>query len=90
MELVDRIREAGGRAHAFGADMGVEEEVVRLFETVDAQAGRIGALVNNAGFLEQQVRFEDIPLDRWKRIFEVNLYGSVLCAREAIRRMVPR
>ena len=61
--------------------------MVRLFETVDARLGPIGALVNNAGILERQTRVEHIDAARIDRIFATNVRGAFLCAREAVRRM---
>ncbi|MED5611356.1 MULTISPECIES: SDR family oxidoreductase [unclassified Pseudomonas] len=85
--LVRRIREAGGRAEAFAADVAEEAEVVRLFLAVDKAFGRLDALVNNAGMLERQMRLEEMDAARLQRVFAVNVTGSFLCAREAVRRM---
>nr|WP_035989107.1 SDR family oxidoreductase [Leptolyngbya sp. KIOST-1] len=88
--VVGSIARAGGQAIAVAADVAIEAEVVRLFQTVDAQLGRVTALVNNAGILERQQRVEDIDAARISRILAVNVTGSFLCAREAIRRMSTR
>ncbi|PWU29963.1 short chain dehydrogenase [Pseudomonas sp. RW407] len=85
--LVRRIREAGGRAEAFAADVAEEAEVVRLFLAVDKAFGRLDVLVNNAGMLERQMRLEEMDAARLQRVFAVNVTGSFLCAREAVRRM---
>ncbi|MGB3310738.1 MAG: SDR family oxidoreductase [Nodosilinea sp.] len=85
--VVDAIAQAGGRAIAVAADVAIENDVVRLFQTVDEQLGGVTALVNNAGILEQQRRVEDIDAARLSRILAANVTGSFLCAREAIRRM---
>lgn len=77
----------GGKAIAVQADVGREEDVVRLFNRVDAELGRITALVNNAGILETQARVEEMDMVRLQRIFTTNVIGSFLCAREAVRRM---
>lgn len=84
------IRQAGGRAMAVAADVGVESDVLRLFETVDGAWGPLSALVNNAGILGRQCRVEDLDADRMQRIFATNVIGSLLCAREAVRRMSTR
>lgn len=86
-QVVKEITTAGGSACAVGADVSIEEEVLRLFDTVDRQLGRLSALVNNAGILDQQGRVEDITAARLQRIFATNVTGSFLCAREAVRRM---
>jgi NAD(P)-dependent dehydrogenase (short-subunit alcohol dehydrogenase family) len=88
--LVAEVVAQGGRALAFAADVGDEREVVRLFEQVDAQAGPLAALVNNAGVLEQQMRVDQIDAARLQRIFMTNVVGPFLCAREAVRRMSAR
>lgn len=85
--VVDDITRSGGEAIAVAADVGEEAEVIRLFETVDEQLGPVTALVNNAGILEPQMRVEDMDAARLARILAVNVTGSFLCAREAVRRM---
>lgn len=88
--VVDGIRAAGGRAVAVQADVAVESEVVRLFETCDAELGRLAGLVNNAGVLELQSRLESIDRERLERVFATNVFGALACAREAVRRMSTR
>lgn len=85
--VVDAIVQAGGEALAVAADVAIESDVVRLFQTVDEQLGRVTALVNNAGILEPQRRVEDLDGARLSRVLATNVTGSILCAREAIRRM---
>ncbi|WP_129138332.1 SDR family oxidoreductase [Modicisalibacter coralii] len=85
--VVDEIVAAGGRAIAVAADVAEEGEVVRLFECIDRELGPVTALVNNAGILERQCRVADMDAARLARILAVNVTGSFLCAREAIRRM---
>ncbi|MDO8718703.1 MAG: SDR family oxidoreductase [Polaromonas sp.] len=89
-EVVRQIRQAGGQAMAVQADVAVEAQVVAMFEKVDAKFGRLSALVNNAGVVDQTTRVEAITLQRLQRMFEVNVFGSFLCAREAVRRMSTR
>ncbi|WP_322003160.1 SDR family oxidoreductase [Marinobacter alexandrii] len=86
-QVVDDITAAGGAAIAVQADVSDESDVKRLFSSVDEKLGPITALVNNAGILEQQMRVEAINAARLKRIFEANVVGSFLCAREAVKRM---
>jgi NAD(P)-dependent dehydrogenase (short-subunit alcohol dehydrogenase family) len=88
--VVADIESSGARAFAVGADISVEAGAVRLFEEAERQLGRITALVNNAGILEQQMRVEAMDGGRLKRIFATNVIGSILCAREAVRRMSTR
>lgn len=89
-EVVRQIRQGGGQAMAVQADVAVEAQVVAMFEKIDAKFGRLTALVNNAGVVDQTTRVEAITLDRLQRMFAVNVFGSFLCAREAVRRMSTR
>lgn len=77
----------GRRAIAIRADVAVEADVVGLFSEVDRRLGPVTALVNNAGIVAPRSRVEDMEADRVRRVFEVNVVGAFLCAREAIRRM---
>ncbi len=86
-EVVRDIEAAGGRAIAMQADVAVEADVVRMFETVDKELGRLTALVNNAGILETQMRVEGMDAARINRILAANVTGSFICAREAVLRM---
>jgi NAD(P)-dependent dehydrogenase (short-subunit alcohol dehydrogenase family) len=85
--VTQAISEEGGNAVAVRADLGSEPEVVRLFEALDGQFGHVTALVNNAATLERQMRLENMDAARLARVFGVNVTGSFLCAREAVRRM---
>src|SRR5689334_15215378 len=88
--VVADIERAGGKAMAVAADISREPDVVKLFETVDGALGRVTALVNNAGTLEKQMRLEQMDAARITRTFAVNVVGSFLCAREAVKRMSTR
>lgn len=88
--VVREIAQAGGKAIAVAADVAVEADVVRLFERVDAELGRVTALVNNAGILERHMRVEEMDAGRLARVLAANVIGSFLCAREAVRRMSTR
>jgi len=89
-EVVSAIEREGGRAIAVQADVSSEPDVMRLFETVDVQLGRVTALVNNAATLERQMRVDAMDAARLQRIFATNVIGAFLCAREAVRRMSVR
>jgi NAD(P)-dependent dehydrogenase (short-subunit alcohol dehydrogenase family) len=89
-EVVRAVERDGGRAVAVQADVSSETDVVRLFETVDRQLGRLTALVNNAATLERQMRLDSMDAARLQRIFATNAIGPILCAREAVRRMSTR
>jgi NAD(P)-dependent dehydrogenase (short-subunit alcohol dehydrogenase family) len=88
--VVRAISEAGGRALAIQADVADEEQVLRMFAQVDAKLGRLGALVNNAGVVDRSERVDEMSFARLKRMFDINVIGSFLCAREAVRRMSTR
>lgn len=85
--VVAAIEQAGGRAIAVQADISIESDVARLFESCDRSLGRLTALVNNAGVLERQMRVEAMDAGRLSRVFATNVTGAFLCAREAVRRM---
>ena len=86
-QVVDSIVSAGGVALAVQADVSSESDVARLFEAIDRKLGCVTALVNNAGVLETQTRLQGIDAARLQRVFATNVFGSFLCAREAVRRM---
>jgi NAD(P)-dependent dehydrogenase (short-subunit alcohol dehydrogenase family) len=84
------IARAGGRAIAIAADVSAEADVLHLFRELDRELGPVTALVNNAGILERQMRLDAMDAARLTRVFAVNVVGSFLCAREALRRMSSR
>ena len=86
-EVVRTIREGGGTAIAVQADVGNEAQVIAMFEKVDAKLGRLTARVNNAGVVDMQARVDEMSVARLERIFRINVIGSFVCAREAVRRM---
>jgi len=77
-------------AVSVAADVSIEADVMRLFRTVDEKLGRLSVLVNNAGIVDVKARVEEMSLARLQRMFAVNVVGSFLCAREAIKRMAKR
>ena len=81
------VRKAGAKALVVQADVGIEKDVVRMFEECDRTLGRLDALVNNAGILEHHMRLDEMDAGRLQRIMNTNVVGSFLCAREAVRRM---
>ena len=89
-EVVRQIRQSGGNAITVQADVADEAQVLAMFEKVDAKLGRLTALVNNAGVVDQTSRVDAMSMARFKRMFEINVYGSFVCAREAVRRMSTR
>jgi NAD(P)-dependent dehydrogenase (short-subunit alcohol dehydrogenase family) len=89
-EVVRQIRAAGGTAMAVQADVAVESEVLAMFARVDARLGRLDALVNNAGVVDVPCRVEALSVTRMQRLLATNVVGSMVCAREAVRRMSTR
>ncbi len=83
-EVVRQIRAAGGTAIAVQADVGDESQVVRMFETVDAKLGRLGALVNNAGVVDVPQRIDEMSAARLERMFRINVTGRSLYARTTV------
>ncbi|MCO5058919.1 MAG: SDR family oxidoreductase [Rhizobiaceae bacterium] len=86
-QVVSTIETAGGEAFAIRADIGDENEVMAMFAAVDERFGRLNALVNNAGVVDRKSRVDEMSADRLERMMRVNVIGSILCAREAVRRM---
>ena len=81
-------REIGGIA--VGADVALEADVVRMFAEVDRLLGRLTVLVNNAGVVDVAARVDEMSMARLERMFAINVTGSFLCAREAVKRMSTR
>jgi len=84
------VKTLEGKAIAVQGDVASEADVVRLFETVDRQLGHVTALVNNAGVVDRGTRVAEMSAARLERMFAINVTGSFLCAREAVRRMSTR
>ncbi|MDD1963918.1 glucose 1-dehydrogenase [Pseudomonas putida] len=84
-KLVDEIRAAGGQAIAVGADVSKEEEVEQLFEKTIEAFGRLDILLANSG-LQQDAAIDQMTLEQWNTVINVNLTGQFLCARAALRR----
>jgi NAD(P)-dependent dehydrogenase (short-subunit alcohol dehydrogenase family) len=85
--IVAQIRRDGGQAIAVAGDVAVEADVLKMFATVDAELGTLTALVNSAGISAPHSRVDAISEAALTRIFAINVVGSFLCAREAIKRM---
>lgn len=83
-EVVEEIQQGGSRAFAHQADVSMEGQVQEMFRRMIQEFGTIDILINNAG-LQQDAPFEDMTLDQWNKVLNVNLTGQFLCAREAVR-----
>ncbi|MBM3626312.1 MAG: SDR family oxidoreductase [Alphaproteobacteria bacterium] len=88
--VAEAVRAQGRRALVLRADVGDEAATLAMFARIDAEWGPLGGLVNNAGIVDMQSRLEDMETARWRRMLDVNVVGTLLCAREAVRRMSTR
>jgi NAD(P)-dependent dehydrogenase (short-subunit alcohol dehydrogenase family) len=87
--VVSTIEASNGKAIAVKCDVGSEGDILALFEAADA-FGTLGALVNNAGIVGPSLRVDEMSAERISRMMAVNVTGSMLCAREAVKRMSTR
>lgn len=88
--LVEAIEADGGEAFAIRGDVGSEADVLAMFAAVDDRWGRLDGLVNNAGVVDRKARLDEMDLDRLTRMMRINVIGTLICAREAVRRMSTR
>ncbi|MDX8527364.1 SDR family oxidoreductase [Mesorhizobium sp. MSK_1335] len=88
--LVAELNAGGGDAFAVKGDVGNEADVLAMFEAVDRAFGRLDAFVNNAGIVDVKARVDEMSVVRLERMMRVNVVGSFLCAREAVKRMSTR
>jgi NAD(P)-dependent dehydrogenase (short-subunit alcohol dehydrogenase family) len=86
-DVVAQIKQKGGEAMSVQADVANEEQVMAMFEKVRSTLGPLQGLVNNAGVVDVSARLDQMSMARWRRMFDINVLGSMLCAREAIRQM---
>jgi NAD(P)-dependent dehydrogenase (short-subunit alcohol dehydrogenase family) len=86
-QVVKQIQATGARAMAVQADVADEGQVLAMFKQVKAELGPLQGLVNNAGVIDVTARLDEMSMARWRRMFDVNVLGSMLCAREAILQM---
>lgn len=85
--VVKQIQDVGARAMAVQADVADEGQVLAMFKRVKAELGPLQGLVNNAGVIDVTARLDEMSMARWRRMFDVNVLGSMLCAREAVLQM---
>lgn len=88
--VVQAIQAGGGHAIAVQADVADEAQVLAMFARIDAELPRLAGLVNNAGVVDMQARVDEMSVARLQRMFGINVIGSMVCAREALRRMSSR
>ena len=89
-DVVRAIRAEGGQAISVQADVGEEAQILAMFDQVDAKLGRLSGLVNNAGIVDLPSRVDEMSWARLERMMRINVLGSMVCAREAVRRMSTR
>lgn len=82
--VAERIRSCGSNAYSHRADVSSEAQVQEMFQRMIEAFGTIDILINNAG-LQQDAPFDQMTLDQWNRVINVNLTGQFLCAREAVK-----
>ena len=88
--VAEQVRGLGRRALVQRGDVASEADVLSLFAAVDQEFGALHGLVNNAGVIDMPQRVEAMSAQRLQRMFAINVIGSMLCAREAVRRMSTR
>src|SRR5712671_2251264 len=88
-EVVSAIEAKNGKAIAVKCDVGSESDILALFQAAD-KFGTLGALINNAGIVGPTSRVDEMSAERIQRMMAVNVTGSILCAREAVKRMSTR
>jgi NAD(P)-dependent dehydrogenase (short-subunit alcohol dehydrogenase family) len=88
--VADAVRATGRRAVAVQADVAEESQVLAMFERLDREMPPLGALVNNAGIVDVATRVDALTVERLVRMFNINVIGSIVCAREAVRRLSTR
>ena len=81
------VRKAGRRALVLQGDVGIEADVMAMFATIDREWGALTGLVNNAGVVDVAARVDAMSAARIERMFTINVFGTMWCAREAVRRM---
>jgi NAD(P)-dependent dehydrogenase (short-subunit alcohol dehydrogenase family) len=89
-KVAAQIVAGGGRALAIQADLSNEQQIIRMFEAAEKELGPIKALVNNAGVTGGFARVEEVSSAAVANVLAVNVGGTILCSREAVRRMSTR
>jgi len=85
--VVTGVQAAGGQAVAIRGDVAEEADVIGMFAATEAAFGPLDGVVINAGIASDSTTLANMTADRLKRVFDVNIYGAFLCAREAARRL---
>nr|WP_245866350.1 SDR family NAD(P)-dependent oxidoreductase [Aquella oligotrophica] len=85
--VVKQILDFGGHAIPIRADVADEKQIIRMFESIDHEFGHLDVLVNNAGILFTQCSISQLDSERINKIFSTNVTGTIICSREAVKRM---
>jgi NAD(P)-dependent dehydrogenase (short-subunit alcohol dehydrogenase family) len=85
--VVAQAKEVGARAVAVRGDVGSEADILSIFAAVDREFGRLDGFVNNAGVIDRESRLDAMSAERIERMMRINVTGSILCCREAVKRM---
>ena len=88
--VADEVRAFGRHALCLQADVADEAQVDAMFRRLDAEMPRLSGLVNNAGIVGMKARLDEMDVARWRRLFDINIVGTLLCAQHAVRRMSTR
>jgi NAD(P)-dependent dehydrogenase (short-subunit alcohol dehydrogenase family) len=89
-ETCDEIKSTGGKAKPIQTDVSVEEQVVRMVSETIKEFGKVDILVNNSGIAGVTIKVADMNLSKWNETIAIDLTGSMLCAREVLKHMIPR
>jgi len=87
-EVVEQIAKMGGRAVALRGDVANEDDVISMFEGAERALGSIHAVVANAGVVAPTAKLVDMSVERMRRVFDVNVLGAYITAREAAKRLI--
>ena len=86
-EIANHARKFGVKAIVIKADIGIEDEIIAMFDKIKKDMGHISYLVNNAALSSQTIDIENIDFDKLENIFKINFFGAVICCREALNHM---
>jgi NAD(P)-dependent dehydrogenase (short-subunit alcohol dehydrogenase family) len=88
--VADDVRALGRHALCVQADVADEAQVDAMFRRLDAEMPRLSGLINNAGIVAMKARLDEMDVARWRRLFDINIVGTLLCAQHAVKRMSTR
>ena len=86
-EAAREVGAVGARVVTLQGDVAAESDVISAFDEAESKLGPLDGVVINAGIVAPSVRLAEMDAARLRRMFEVNVFGAYLCAREAARRL---